>query len=145
MTIEELVDAMTKYLAKDEVINVPRPCAESEILAADSSFKSQFSQSFPEAYKRVLRRSNGVSHNGLTIWPLKPEPIFRETIFQANSDLRENFSDKFIYFAQYDEELYVFDIEKKAWCAIEFVGKPVWKQFSNPDEMIQFVLDRAWE
>jgi hypothetical protein len=145
MKIEDIVDNMTSYLEDGSVQDIPWPCSEDEITIAESQFKNEFGYSFPEAYKRVLRRANGVMHNGLIIWPAKPQAIFQETIFQVNINFRDSFSDEYLYFAQMDEELYVFNINTQEYCAIEFVGKPVWKQFVSADEMFLFVLERAWE
>ncbi len=144
MNIEELVDHMTEYLQDDPVPSIPQPCGENDILKAEHEFKAECGCNFPDAYKRVLRRANGVDHNGLIIWPAKPEPLFQETILQANADLRENFSGDFIYYGQMDEELYVFDLRTMEYCAIEYVGKPVWATFADADEMFQFMLERAW-
>lgn len=145
MKIEELVDEMTEYLKDGAVLETPAPCTEEDISTAEINFKREFGHSFPDAYKRILRMSNGVIHNGLVIWPVKPQPYFEETIIEANSNFRETFSDEYLYFAQKDEELYVLRIKTNEFCAIEFVGKPVWKRFSNADEMFQFALERAWD
>lgn len=145
MNIEELVDAMTNYLADRPVPSVPQSVSEERILGAEKEFQKEFGHEFPDAYKRILRRANGVYHNGLIIWPATPEPLFEETIQQANKDLRSNFSDHFLYFGQLDEELYVFDLKSQKYCAIEYVGKPVWEEFLNADEMFEFMLERAWE
>ena len=139
MGIVEIVNEMTAYL-KESGQNI-YPCTEKEI----SDAESQFGFVFPDTYKRILRHSNGVSHNGLVIWPATSGPLFQETIYQANDNLREDFSNAFLYFAQNDEELYVLKIEKQEYCAMEYVGKAIWKQFSGPDEMFQFLLQRAWE
>ena len=119
MTIEELTDLMTDALRDHPGLTIPPPCSEDEILKAEKAFNAKFKGDFPDAYKRVLRRANGISHNGLTVWPAKREPLFRETILEANVDFQENFSDDFIYYGQWDEELYVFDLRTKEYCAIE--------------------------
>lgn len=142
MSIEELAAHMTDYLRAERR---PPPCTEGQIDEADRAFARQFAHPLPEAYKRVLRRANGLMHNGLTVWPIRPHFVFRQTLFEANEDLRENFSDQFLYFGQRDEELYVFDIERHRYCAIEFVGKPVWMEFDDDIRMFEFMLHRAWD
>lgn len=144
MKIEDLVENMNEYLKSGSVSAGLSPCSDLDIVTADTAFAAEFGQPFPAAYKRVLRVTNGVLHNGLVIWPATPGALFRETIFQANKELREDFSDDFIYFGRMDEELYVFDRRHREYCAIEFVGKPVWKHFSSADEMFEFMLERAW-
>ena len=144
MTIEELVDQMTAYLDEDER---PDPCSEGQIADAERVFRAEFSRPLLAAYKRLLRRADGVKHNGLTVLPLNSRPLFRQTIFEANLDLRSSFSSDFVHYAQRDEELYVLRIEhgREQCCAIEFVGKPVWKEFRDDVEMFEFLLSRAWE
>lgn len=143
--IEDLVDNITLFLKDGAASAIPRPCSEDEISKAETAFSAEFHHVFPEAYKRVLRRANGLAHNGLIIWPAAPESLFQETILQANTDQRENFSDDFIYYGQIDEELYVFDINTEKYFAIEYVGKSVWKKFESAEEMFEFMLKRALE
>lgn len=143
MSIEDLVDNMTQYLKEEEIR--PPACSESAIALADRQFSRQFGHALPEAYKRVLRRADGVTHNGLIVWPIKGHTIYRETIFEANANLREDFDDGFLYFGNMDEELYVFDIQRQHYCAIEYVGRPVWKEFNDDTEMFEFMLQRAWD
>jgi hypothetical protein len=142
MSIAELVENMTLDLNE---ANRPPARTESEIAAADRRFAADFGISLPSAYKEVLRHADGVLHNGLTIWPLEKHAIFRQTIFEANADLRDSFDNRFAYFGQFDEELYVFESATQRYCAIEFVGKPVWEEFDDDKEMFEFMLERAWE
>lgn len=144
MTIEALVDHMTADLQISEVPAIPRPCSEAAIGQAELEFKREFGLEFPQAYKRLLRRANGVLHNGLIIWPAITEPLFQETLCQANIDLHDTFSVDFIYYGQLDEELYVLELASQTYCALEFVGKPVWKRFRDDLEMFEFMLERAW-
>lgn len=142
MTIEELAAQMTAFL---RVERRPPPCTEAEIDAADRAFARQYARPLPEAYKRVMRHANGLKHNGLTVWPIRPHFVFQQTVFEANDDLRDTFSDHFLYYGQRDEELYVFDLRRQRYCAIEFVGKPVWMEFDDDTQMFEFMLRRAWE
>ncbi|KOY02365.1 hypothetical protein [Pseudomonas nunensis] len=144
MTIESLVDHMTADLLLSDVLAIPQPCTEQAIAQAEAAFKQALGLDFPEVYKRVLRRANGVMHNGLIIWPAVNEPLFQETLLDANNDLRDSFSGQFIYYGQLDEELYVLELASQTYCAIELVGKPVWKRFRDALEMFEFMLDRAW-
>jgi hypothetical protein len=145
MSIEELVDNMTAYLADKPAEMIPQPCSEEEIRMVSAAFLGEFGHPLPAAYQRILRHANGVVHNGLTIWPAVAAQLFRETIIEANRELRDMFSDAYLYFGQRDEELYVFELSSKRWCAIEFVGAPEWAQFASAEEMFEFMLERAWE
>jgi len=141
MTIAELVESMTLDLSE---ANRPRARTEDELATADRRFVSEFGLVLPSAYKEVLRNADGVLHNGLTIWPVGQHALFRQTIFEANADLRDSFDNRFVYFGQRDEELYVFELASQRYCAIEFVGKPVWEEFDDDKEMFEFMLERAW-
>jgi hypothetical protein len=141
MSIAELVQKMTLELNE---ANRPTACQEAEIAAADRRFVGEFGVALPIAYKELLRNADGVLHNGLTIWPVAEHAIFRQTIFEANADLRDSFESRFIYFGQRDEELYVFETVAQRYCAIEFVGMPVWAEFKDDREMFEFMLERAW-
>lgn len=145
MNIEQYTQMMTDDLRSSPVPSVPGPVSEAEIAKAENSFRKMFGVGFPDSYKRVLRVANGIEYNGLTIWPVKREPLFSETIIQANQEFQEELSDNYLYFAQMEEELYVFDIKTSEYCAIEFVGLPVWKRFSSSEEMYDFMLSRASE
>lgn len=142
MSIAAFVKKMTHDLNES---NRPAARTESEIVAADRKFVSEFGIALPPGYREVLRNADGVIHNGLTIWPIEPYVLFRQTIFETNSDLQDSFDNRFIYFGQRDEELYVFEPAKQRYCAIEFVGKPVWAEFRDDKEMFEFMLERAWE
>lgn len=142
--IETLVDQANERM-RGSPGAISGPCSEEEIAAADARFKAAFGQPFPEAYKRVLRRANGVYYDGLVIWPAKTEEFFDETIHQANNSLSQDFSEDYIYWGNMDEELYVFDLRTRGYCAIEYVGKPVWMRFENAEEMFVFMLERALE
>lgn len=121
----------------------PPAASEPSISKLSESFAKAFGVTFPDGYKRVIRQANGLSYNGMKIWPISPEGGFKETIFDINEDLQESFDDRFIYFAQSDEELYVFEKSTRTFCAIEFVGKDVWEEFKSSEEMFEFLLERA--
>lgn len=145
MTIETLIAQMTAELAQARVAYLPQPCGADAIAALERDFRQRYGIELAPAYTRLLRCANGVSFNGLTIWPATEQPLFRETLIQANDDLRDSFSADFIYYGQRDEELYVYDLKAAVYCAIEFVGKPVWERFSDAQTMFEFMLERAWD
>lgn len=144
MKIEEIIAKITASEIECSR-SIPKPITEEEILKAEKTFQKAFNHNFPETYKQILRIRNGIEFNGMIIWPAKTEPGFDETIYQANFNLRQEFTDRFVYFANIDEELYVFDIKNQKYCATEYVGLPIWEEFSNAEEMFQFILKRAYD
>jgi hypothetical protein len=144
MNIEQLIVTIINDRRESALVFIP-PCSELQIAKSESSFKAKFGHPFPEPFKLVLSNSNGIKHNGLIIWPAMPQSIFQDTILQVNKNLRDSFSDRYIYFGQRDEELYTLNIESNEYCAIEYYGKSEWQKFSSADEMFKFILERAWD
>ncbi|MDR2092798.1 MAG: hypothetical protein LBP58_05725 [Azoarcus sp.] len=140
--IERYVRLMTDRLPADLR---PKPCDTATIERARREFRRALGIELPDAYCRVLVVADGVDHNGLTIWPVQQcNPPFRQTLVEANIDLRDSFDENYLYLAQLDEELYVYDTRTHEYLAIEFVGKPVWAKFASDEEMFAFLLERAW-
>jgi hypothetical protein len=146
MTFKELVDNMIACGKKHRPrLKQPHPVPDETIEKAEKSFQKKFGYGLPDAYKRLLRRANGIIYNGLIVWPATPQTPFEETIEEANTNLQEDFCEDFLYFGESGEELYVFDLKAQQYCAIEYVGKACWKEFEDAEEMIQYMLARAWE
>ena len=155
MDIENQIDKMAKLEMEGQAWPFPEPCSEVEVDVMAEQFEILYGVELPWAYQRLLRKANGLKIDGTTIWPIIPLPPYvpggplalryEETIFEANESLRDCFSDDFVYFGTRDEEFYVFDKRTKEYCAIELVGKAVWQTFATGDEMIEFLLHRAWD
>lgn len=140
--IERYVRLMTDYLPQHMR---PGACDAEGVARAAQSFLREFGQELPHAYRRVLAVADGVDHNGLTIWPVQHcHPPFRQTLIEANRDLRDSFNEDYLYLAQLDEELYVYDTRQAEYQAIELVGQPVWERFDSDEDMFVFLLERAW-
>jgi hypothetical protein len=143
---QRIITTLVQKLIEDrDTFGYPaiHPCTDSEIEDANYQFTSEMGHGFPDGYIQLLRLTNGIYQNGLTIWPIKENIVLRESILEANRQLQDTLSDSYIYFAQLDEELYVFDRESKTWCGIEYVGLPVWIEFQSAEKMYEFILDRA--
>lgn len=142
MQLEELARKHHALMREDydrEVAACPRPAYER----SKARFKSKFGFEWPEAYWTVMSVCNGIRFNGMKIHPAVESPGFRETLEQFNEDLRESFFEGFIYLGQRDEELYVWDEKRRLYCATEFAGRPIWREFTSADEMFTFLLRRG--
>lgn len=140
--IERYVQLMTDHLPAHLR---PAPCDSAAIERARREFRRALGVDLPDAYCRVLAVADGVDHNGLTLWPVQHHALpFRQTLIEANLDLRDSFDEDYAYLAQLDEELYVYDSRTHEYLAIEFVGRPVWAKFASAEEMLAFALERAW-
>ena len=95
MSIETLVRAIQQGREKYGLVN---PVGASQDAIAESArlFELAFEQPLPEAYQRLLRFSDGLMDNGLTIWPCAPNEAFTESVVSANRELRDNVSDAFL-------------------------------------------------
>jgi hypothetical protein len=142
MSIKTIIEKINKG-AVEFGHGLPKAATAVEINKLKNEFLSNFQFTLPDIYTQILSFSNGILYNGLTVWPTHKYWLFRESIIEANKNLRDTFNDQFIYFGIRDEELYIYNVPEQKFQAIEFVGQPVWTQFSDADEMMKFMLQRA--
>jgi hypothetical protein len=142
MTLEELA-RQHRTLMRDDYGREVAPCPPPAYERAKTRFKSKFGFELPDAYWVVMSVCNGIRFNGMTICPAVQSPGFRETLEQFNEDLRDSLYSRFIFLGQRDEELYVWDETRRMYCATEFSGRPIWREFSSAEEMFTFLLRRG--
>jgi hypothetical protein len=122
---------------------VSPPASSSEIDRLSTDFQKRYGVPLPDSYKQLLRVTNGLIFAGLTVWPTSKQTQISESLIDANDDLRLTLDDRFLYFGQLDEELYVLEISTGLYCAIELAGRPIWKTFKNDQDMMEFMLSRT--
>lgn len=122
---------------------VPSPATEREIAVLANQFHSAFGLALPEAYQRVLRVANGVLFDGLTIWPTQPYWLFRESLVDANSDLREMVEESLIYLGKRDDSVFVLDPARQVYAALEISSLAEWETFPDADVMMASILERV--
>jgi hypothetical protein len=142
MSIESLVNQIQESRKAYDLFNPPAASAEA-ISEVASQFEREFAHTLPTPYQQLLRASDGVLENGLTIWPCHPYWKFNESVITANRDLRENISDRFFYFGLRDDSVFVLEIRTGRFLAIELNGLAEWEVFSDCEAMIEFMLARA--
>lgn len=145
MLIETFIDNINTTLKQTENVGLPKPADTDDIHALKKTVFEKFNYILPSSFEKLLVCSNGVLFNGLTIWPTKKYWLFHESFIEANLQLRESFNNNFIYFGTRDEELYIFNVEKQQYQAIEYVGEAEWETFKDAEKMIQFMLARTLE
>lgn len=138
-----LVGQMRAEMKRSILLISPLPCPDIELARLSRWFVQRFKIPLPEAYREIMRRCNGLKHNGLMIWPARKESKFGQTLVEANEDLRD-FNDRFVYFANLDNDLYVFDSATAKFCAIEYDSDTPWQTFQDANEMFDSLLERAW-
>ena len=106
-------------------------------------FELAFAQPLPEAYRQLLRISDGVMENGLKIWPCAPRWSFTESVVSANREMRDSVSEDFLYFGQCDDSVFVLETSTGLFLAVELNGLAVWEEFSDFEAMLAFMLESA--
>lgn len=116
-------------------------CDDAEIKRQEKLFFRIFNIEMPETYKKILKITNGIMFNGLTIWPVTGHKYMKESIYEANEDLSPN--REFVVLAQIDEELYVYDNALNKYVATEYWSSSNWKEFESSDDMFNFIIERV--
>lgn len=142
MSIETLV-AKIHQLRRSDGDAVPPPASEPAIAALTSAFEAAFGMALPAAYQRILRLSDGLLFDGLTLWPTEATALLRESLSDANIDLRETIDDELVYFGQRDDVLFVYDPRKQRYAAIELPSLTEWESFEDADALMIFMLERV--
>ncbi|MGH8049686.1 MAG: YrhA family protein [Burkholderiales bacterium] len=142
MSIEHLVAAIQNLRHQNDEF-VPPPATEDAIVALAVQFQSEFGLALPEAYQRVLRLSDGILFDGLTVWPTQRHWLFRESLIEANRDLRETIEDSLVYFGKRDDIVFVLDQKREVYAALEMSGMSEWETFDDAEEMMTFMLQRV--
>jgi len=136
------VKSIQKSRAMYELFN-PLGASAEAVASIAGQFERIFQVPLPDAYQRLLRVSDGVLENGLTIWPCVHHWKFSESIITANHDLRENICAGFLYFGLRDDSAFVMETTSGRFLALELNGLAEWDEFPNCEAMIEFMLERA--
>lgn len=144
MTLLELAHEVRKQMREFYELEV-EPCPRPAYDRVKRRFAVSFGFELPDAYWTIMSVVNGVKFNGATICPAIEHPRFKETIIQFNESMRDTFYEGFVYLGKSDEELYVWDEKRRIYCATEFVGRPIWKEFASAEAMYVFLLKRCMD
>lgn len=125
---------------KDASKNPPVPCTPEQIKVSEVEFQRRFGVRFPDAYKQVLRASNGLLRGPMMVWPAVQQVAGQETVFNANEDLQEVFAGKFLVFGSLQSNLYGLDVENQVYCAKSFPDGRLIEKFSSDARMFEILL-----
>ncbi len=142
MSIEQMVSTILR-LRRDNDEFVPPPASETAIVALTERFQREFGLTLPDAYLRVLRLSDGILFDGLTVWPTHRYWLFKESMIEANRDLRETIDESLVYFGKRDDIVFVLDQKRAVYAALEMSGLSVWETFDDAEGLITFMLQRV--
>jgi len=143
MAIEILIDKINQLLTMDEAPGLPSKADSKDVQRFKTEVQNKYNYTIPSVFQKLLSYSNGIMFNGLTIWPTEKYWLFQESFMDANSNLREFMDDRFLYFGNRDEELYIFNPNEMAYQAIDYISDTAWEEFDNFEAMIEFMLKRA--
>ncbi len=142
MRIETLVQEIQKNRSNYDLFN-PAPASSEAVKQSAKDFEREFELPLPDAYQVLLRLTDGLMENGLTIWPCSPHWKFSESVVSANRELRENLSEDFLYFGLRDDSAFVTELSTGRFLAVELNGLAEWEDFGSAEAMVQFMLERA--
>ncbi|ABE47205.1 YrhA family protein [Polaromonas sp. JS666] len=142
MSIETLVQDIQKSRGRYDLFN-PAPASAEAVARVAQDFEHEFEHPLPDAYQTLLRHTDGLMEDGLTIWPCSPHWKFSESVVSANRELRENVSEDYLYFGMRDDSAFVMELSTGRFLAVELNGLAEWEDFKNAEAMIEFMLKRA--
>jgi hypothetical protein len=106
-------------------------------------FAREFNHPLPESYQSLLRLTDGLLDDGLTVWPCSPHWKLVESVVSANKELRENVSDDYLYFGLRDDSAFVMELSTGRFLALELNGLSEWEDFESFESMVEYMLERA--
>jgi hypothetical protein len=106
-------------------------------------FKKRIGHGLDDTYLALMAKSNGVMFNGMKIFPLSKHAHQDETIVIANEDMHEHLSEDYIFYGNFDAELYGYHIETGEYHAIEYSCDSVWDKFISADAMFIYMINRC--
>lgn len=142
MSIETLVQKIQKNRDKYELFN-PAPASAEAVAIVSQAFEREFEHPLPDAYQALLRLTDGLMEDGLTVWPCSPHWKLTESVVSANRELRENVSDDYLYFGLRDDSAFVMELSTGRFLALELNGLAEWADFESAAAMIEYLLERA--
>jgi len=143
MNYKEIIEKMYE---EDREFNqfIPPPATEDEIAQLKKDFQAEFSFPLPEFYCDILRITNGLNFNGLTIWPTRAYGPIPFSLIEENRDSHLNGWDEYLYFANLDADRYVYNLETKEYQLVDFAGHSLVEVFPTCKEMLEDALRRAY-
>lgn len=107
------------------------------------AFENKYGTPIPSAVQRVLRVTNGINFRGVLLWPAQSTEHFPEGLLDANIRLRSLLSPDFLYFGFRGDILYVFSFPDQAFQTVENDGLRIIDTFSDDEEMMSHLLQKA--
>ena len=139
MSIESLVEKIVEDCTKKGAPEFPK-CDFSELERQSKYFERTFSMPMPDAYKRVLKISNGLKSNNLNVFPVTSHVFMSEDIYGANEAMAPD--NDIVIFAQRNDEIYGFDNYLNKFVATD-VYEGLSEEFESSEEFFEYLLKKA--
>ena len=137
--LEKLLQKISEE--EPESNNAKYVCDKETINKLAEKFKRKIGFELDKDYLLLMEKMNGVFCNGMSIFPIK-KTLHDESITERNDELIDSF-ENYIFYANYDEELYCYNIEEEEYQAIAYDSDYPWQKFSTIQEMFIYVLRRC--
>jgi hypothetical protein len=141
--LQQCLDKMNQVIDQKSFLHREGGCDERTIERESVSFTTQVGRALDETYLALMSNANGVMFNGMVIFPLCKHAHRDLSIAQENEDLREHFSEDYLFYGNFDEELYCYHIPTEKYLAIEYATDSPWEQFASADEMFAYMIKRG--
>jgi len=143
MISKKLLDCVDKvnFINNMRGLKVPHKCKKVDLEIG--RFKSEIGFNLDEQYKCLMEVVNGVWFNGMVIFPLSLNEEEEETIIEANLEFQDLFEEDYIYYGNFDDELYCYNVKEKEYQAIEYSSDYAWNRFGTAEEMFIYMIERG--
>lgn len=143
--INELIDEIKQLRARYN-LSIPGPANETAIKRFSDSFQKRFGIITPKEYQEFLKICDGLSENGLTIYSSfnHEENGVELGIFELNDSWHEQDVrfEKHIYFADGDQDLYIYDNECRQYQLLDRYCGDVIEIFTSFEKMLEYILTK---
>lgn len=128
-------------IREDAELPNQQPASREAIAEASKQFHSISGHFLPEAYQKLLAASNGLTEDGLILWPCEASEGFKESIITANQHFKENVSEDHLFFGQHDDSVFAMELSTGRYIAMELNGLSEWRTFNSCQLMIEYMLE----
>ncbi len=147
--LNEIQDRLRKYER-----NLQSSCSDVAIAALQQKVKSEFDATLPEGYREFLRRTDGLSYNGVVFYASRKAPYIgeegeeTEAFVEENFDFRELLADigeyeHLLVLGHSDLDHYVFDLRTSDYVVKAAGSSDIVARYTTFDELFEYAAREA--
>ncbi|MDQ7821319.1 MAG: YrhA family protein [Candidatus Eremiobacteraeota bacterium] len=129
-------------------LSMQAPCPDDAVSHLRSQVENDLGTALPDDYARFLSRTNGLDHNGLTIFGSRTAPIAGyddreiEGVVEANRDRRDVDSmKKYLVVGESGDMVYAFDPEKSRYVGLDSCSLDHCESYASFDTMLKAAFE----